>query len=277
MDEREVYVKKLFAGMDQLQSLQDSVNSSKAAVIDDLLDRAWSMTDSAIDMQVFNVNVLQNLKAMCQEVSTACTLMQPELSTDTPISATIIAPQLPASMPHTVNAMAPDVREPLIPPVQAAMILEGRYVCNFEFDTGASNSVIPFSVYEAAYLVAHPQHKPERGPAGTMILADGSATQSTSFRTYISMAKADKPSNARTFEVMVCDGASTLLGRDAIKYFWPKFWNHLRSITGTTQKAASSLQPTPIDMLDSAGASSIGTDTQSAHVTPTPALHATPT
>merc|ERR1711888_363025 len=107
LEAREVYIKKLFMGFDTLVRLQTSAPTSKAAVIADLLDRSCSMIDSATDPQVCDPNILEKLKAICQEVSTACSLMQPELSTDISLSASHMAPQLPASMPRTVNAMAP--------------------------------------------------------------------------------------------------------------------------------------------------------------------------
>ena len=147
-----------------------------------------------------------------------------------------------------INALPPSVPDLFQPIITAAMIVEGRYICNFEIDTDASHTVVSTEVYQKAYLVA--ENKPERGPQTPMKLADGSKSQKSSFSTHLSLARADNPGNTRTFEVMVLEGPSVILGRTAIKYFWPKIYNDLLAAAGHTHKAASMLQAHPKEVLD---------------------------
>ena len=110
----------------------------------------------------------------------------------------------------TVNALPPSVPDPFQPIIMASMIIEGKYICDFEIDTDASHTIVSTEVYQKAYLIA--SDKPERGPVTSMRLADGSKSQKTSFSTYLSLARADNPRNTKTFEVMVLEGPGVILG-----------------------------------------------------------------
>ena len=172
---------------------------------------------------------LQQLKSLCAEVTTVLGKVSPTLA---PQTATV-----PVLTEATVNALPPIVPEKFQPIIMASMIIEGKYICEFEIDTDASHTIVSTEVYQKACIIA--SDKPERGPETTMRLADGSKSQKTSFSTHLSLARADIPKNIKTFEVMVLEGPSVILGRTAIKYFWPKIYNDRLSAAGSTIKAAS--------------------------------------
>ena len=177
---------------------------------------------------------------MCQEVTTVCNQLHHTFLIDAstaPVFPTASA--LPMS-DCTINALSTSMPDPFQPIIMAAMIVEGRYICQFEIDTDASHTVVSPEVYQKAYLVA--TNKPKRGPLTPMKLADESHSQKTLFSTHLSLARADNPSRTRTFEVMVLEGPSVILGRTAIKYFWLKIYNDLLTSVGSTRKAASFIQ-----------------------------------
>ena len=133
---------------------------------------------------------------------------------DTPLECSSNA--LPASnVECSIKAIPPSKPEEYQPIIIAAMIIEGCYICNFEIDTDASHTVISPELYKKAYLLAN--EKPAKGMSRPMRLADGSYSSKVSFDTHLSLARADKPEDIKTFEVMVLEGPSVILGRSAIK------------------------------------------------------------
>ena len=253
------YIEKLLAGVDKLIILQLGLQTDKFEKVNILIEKVLTLVDSATNLEssLSDRNKIivspEELKLMCHEVTTVCDILSPTLLAKSPI----------------INALPPSVPDPFQPIITASMIVEGRYICDFEIDTDASHTVVSPSVYQKAYLVA--LNKPERGPQTPMKLADGSKSQKSSFSTHLSLARADNPKNIRTFEVMVLEGPSVILGRTAIKYFWPKIYNDLLAAAGNTHKAASLLQAHPKEVLDnmlSATVSDTNEVCQSTSITP---------
>ena len=252
----ENYSQRLLAGVEQLAALHLDQELEKE--VDSLISRVLTVVDS--HSRNNTIVSPEELKGMCEEVTTACNLLIPTLPLEA--SATPVLPMASAFQitDCIINALPPSIPDPFQPIIMAAMIIEGKYICDFEIDTDASHTVISTEVYQKAYLVA--TDKPERGPSTPMKLADGSQSQKTSFSTHLTLARADNPSNTRAFEVMVLEGPSVILGRTAIKYFWPKIYNDLLSAAGSTRKAASLLPAHPQQVLDKMLASVSNTDVQ---------------
>ena len=160
--------------------------------------------------------------------------------------------------PRVLSANAVQNNAPL-PVIKASFIVEGRYICDFEIDTDASHTTISPLVFKKAQYVAI--NKPTLGQEQTMRLADGSFSESKCRLTHLSLARADKPYDTATFPVMVCKGPNVILGRNAIKYFWPHIYDSLSKAAACTRKAADAMPASPPEVLDSlVGVSSISTD-----------------
>ena len=138
---------------------------------------------------------------------------------------------------------------PPLPVIKASFIVEGRYICDFEIDTDASHTTIPPSVFRKAQYVA--TNKPTLGQEQTMRLADGSLSDNKCRLTHLSLARADKPYDTATFPVMVCKGPNVILGRSAIKYFWPHIYDKLSKAAASTREAADAIPASPPEVLDS--------------------------
>ena len=50
---------------------------------------------------------------------------------------------------------------------------------------------------------------------------------------------------------MVCKGPNVILGRSAIKYFWPSIYDNLLKAAANTKKAADALPAKPPEVLES--------------------------
>ena len=150
--------------------------------------------------------------------------------------------------PRVLSANAVQTGPPL-PVIEASFIVEGRYICAFEIDTDASHTMISPEVFRKAQYVA--KNKPILGPEQTMRLADGTYSENKCRLTHLSLARADNPYNTATFPVMVCKGPNVILGRSAIKYFWPSIYDNLLKAAANTKKAADALPAKPPEVLES--------------------------
>ena len=146
----------------------------------------------------------------------------------------------------SANAVQTD---PPLPVIKASLIVEGRYICEFEIDTDASHTMVSPEVFRKAQYVA--KNKPILGPEQTMRLADGTYSENKCRLTHLSLARADNPYNNATFPVMVCKGPNVILGRSAIKYFWPSIYDNLLKAAANTRDAAEALPASPPEVLDS--------------------------
>ena len=164
--------------------------------------------------------------------------------------------------PRVLAANAVQTGPPL-PVIKASFIVEGRYICDFEIDTDASHTTISPLVFRKAQYVA--KVKPTLGQEQTMRLADGSFSESKCRLTHLSLARADKPYDTATFPVMVCKGPNVILGRSAIKYFWPDIYGKLSKAAANTREAADAIPASPPEVLDSlCGVASLSADGDSA-------------
>ena len=138
----EVYIKKLLAGVDDLATLQLDLKPDMAVIVDTLMERVLTLVDSATDLNNLGHISSEKLRGMYQEVTTVCKLLRHKpLDTSTapvlPIAPVLsIAPKLSISE-CTTNALPPSVPDPFQPIIKAAMIVEGRYICEFKIDTDA--------------------------------------------------------------------------------------------------------------------------------------------
>ena len=151
---------------------------------------------------------------------------------------------------------------PPLPVIKASFIIEGRYICDFEIDTDASHTMISPTVFKKAQYVA--KEKPTLGPEQTMRLADGSFSNHKCRLTHLSLARADNPKDEATFPVMVVDGPNIILGRSAIRYFWPNIYDKLATAAASTREAANLIPASPPEILDKlCGISSVSTGVDS--------------
>ena len=249
--EKSAYLEELLVKVDELVNLYMKLEPYEAAMVESLVEGALSLANTATDLHKGKFLSLDELKGVCKDVEIVCELLRPDLSSISELTEVSAQPTATVLSKEkcAINALPPSVPDIFQPIITAAMIVEEKYICEFEIDTDASHTVVSPEVYQKAYLVA--RDKPEKGPKTPMKLADGSHSQKTSFRTYLSLARADNPKNVKTFEVMVLEGPSVILGRTAIKYFWPKIYNDLLAAAGSTHKAASLIPAHPKEVLDS--------------------------
>ena len=107
LEVRETYIERLLAGIDELVALQLHLKSDKATVVDTLIEKVLTLIDSATDLQHISINtavLLQELKSMCNEVTTVCNILAPTL---TPKTSTV-----PVLTDCTINALPPSVPDP---------------------------------------------------------------------------------------------------------------------------------------------------------------------
>ena len=170
----------------KIETMQ-SPETHSAAVGKTITDSKLQLEHTTNELEVR----LQQLKSLCNEVTTVLGKLSPTLTPETSPETSAV----PVLTDATVNALPPSVPDQFQPIIMASMIIEGKYICDFEIDTDASHTIVSTEVYQKAYLIA--SDKPERGPVTSMRLADGSQSQKTSFSTHLLLARADNPSNTR--------------------------------------------------------------------------------
>ena len=74
---------------------------------------------------------------------------------------------------------------------------------------------------------------------------------------------ADNPHKAKSFEFVVVDGPNIILGRTAIKHFWPKLYNGFSEAAAKTHNAAALLNCGSKQIINNLVASKVISQSQS--------------
>ena len=125
--------------------------------------------------------------------------------------------------------------------IMAGVILNNSLSCMMEIDTGASQSMMPFTCFQK--LVSRCQEDgiiPPILEENTVIMrqADGTSSKMVKGCTYLCIQRTDKPERGETFKVLVVQGPNNLLGRNVLEKLWSEQYD---SLANTAQQSLQAL------------------------------------
>ena len=261
---RQMYIQKMLDVSEEMVKIYETLDAATAVSADGLMNGVFDSLECVTSDSILVDVTTDQLHKLCCDVMLSYKAMltatvdgarhscqpQPHVCDDAQGQSTLQQQSDSDSLLDTcqINAIPPSKINQFQPIIIASMVIEGKYLCNFEIDTDASHTVISPEVYQKACLVA-PQ-PPPKGKLHAMKLADGTYTSKKSFDTFLHLARADKPEDSQPFQVMVLEGPSVILGRTAIKYFWPQIYDNLVAAAERTRVAAQEIPSYPKKVLD---------------------------
>ena len=189
-------------------------------------------TTNKLEFQSFKVSVSQNgdpQGAQILSIDSPATVSSIELSNAVPCEESgapfpcVDSPAIVSTVPKVeeFNVSMTRASLPIVKNLVAGVLLNGIVKCEMEIDTAACHCVLSYEVFQE--LVKKSGNNPPKLDAGQFIMkmADGTPSKAVKGCAYLSIARADNPSQFGTFPVMIVDGPNILLGRPALQTLWP--------------------------------------------------------